>query len=338
MKKIIVGLLIGLLVISCKDKDTYTITGLANGIEDGTKVVLYNDLSESTVVDSTLVKSGAFKLEGHVDTITLVTFLSLQTKDGERIGKSELLVLEPGDIKATFADEKFSISGTPLNDNNLNFNNRIEKLDREAQLTEVKTFILENIDNALGAFYFSVAFPVFELEEVADVLKQIPAEYKKSEIMQEIQAQIKMLEETSVVGKPYKDIQGLSLAGKELKLSDFAGKGKIVLVDFWASWCPPCIKDMPHMKEIYEKYKNQGFEIVGVSLDDNKEAWAGATNKFKLPWPQFSNLKGWDEDGARTYNVRGIPYTILIDKDGTIVAESLRGDQISQKIEELLKK
>jgi peroxiredoxin len=137
------------------------------------------------------------------------------------------------------------------------------------------------------------------------------------------------------VGQFAPEISLPSPEGKEIALSSL--KGKLVLIDFWASWCGPCRKEMPNVIKIYSKFKNKGFEIYGVSLDQDKEKWMEAITKDGINWPQVSDLKYWDNVAARIYNVQGIPYTVLIDKDGKIIAKNLRGQELEKKIAEVLK-
>jgi peroxiredoxin len=122
---------------------------------------------------------------------------------------------------------------------------------------------------------------------------------------------------------------------KELALSSL--RGKVVLIDFWASWCGPCRKEMPNVKKAYEKYKNKGFEIYGVSLDKERAAWIEAISEDGLTWPQVSDLKFWQSEAAQIYAVQSIPYTVLIDRDGKIVATELRGAELDKKLAEILK-
>lgn len=121
---------------------------------------------------------------------------------------------------------------------------------------------------------------------------------------------------------------------KELALSSL--KGKVVLIDFWASWCAPCRKELPNVKRCYEKYKHKGFEIYGVSLDKDRNAWLEAISKEKLTWPQVSDLKFWQSEAVQTYAVQSIPYTVLIDKNGKIIATDLRGPELDKKLAEVL--
>ena len=122
---------------------------------------------------------------------------------------------------------------------------------------------------------------------------------------------------------------------KELALTSL--RGKVVLIDFWASWCGPCRKELPNVKRCYEKYKSKGFEILGVSLDKNREDWLDAITKEGLTWPQVSDLKFWQSEACSIYAVQSIPYTVLVDKDGKIIATDLRGADLDTKLAEVLK-
>ncbi|MEZ4804354.1 MAG: TlpA disulfide reductase family protein [Bacteroidia bacterium] len=121
--------------------------------------------------------------------------------------------------------------------------------------------------------------------------------------------------------------------GKVLKLSDL--KGKVVLIDFWASWCGPCRAEFPNVKRVYSKYKDQGFEIFGVSLDKDSAAWVNSINALGLNWRHVSDLKYWSSAPAKLYKVTGIPFTVLLDKEGRIIAKNLRGEELERKLEEL---
>lgn len=139
-----------------------------------------------------------------------------------------------------------------------------------------------------------------------------------------------------VVGGEAPDITQDSPEGQPVSLSQL--RGKVVLIDFWASWCGPCRKENPHVKKLYAQYKDEGFEIFGVSLDRTKAAWVGAIEKDGLPWYHVSDLKGWQNEAAQLYGVRSIPHTVLIDAEGKIIARNLRGPSLDAKLKEIFGK
>ena len=135
------------------------------------------------------------------------------------------------------------------------------------------------------------------------------------------------------IGDEAINIVGDTPDGKKMDLKSL--RGKYVLIDFWASWCGPCRRDNPHVVKLYNKYKDKGFDILGVSLDNNKAKWEAAIEKDQLKWHHISDLKGWSSTLAKPYGVRGIPYTVLVDKEGKILAKKLRGAALDAKLKEL---
>lgn len=136
------------------------------------------------------------------------------------------------------------------------------------------------------------------------------------------------------VGQPAPEIALPSLDGKIVKLSSF--RGQYVLLDFWAEWCKPCRVENPNIVKAYNAYHDKGFEVFGVSLDKTREKWLRGITEDGLTWTHVSDLKGWQSEGARIYNVSGIPASFLLDPQGIIIGKNLRGPKLLQKLEELL--
>lgn len=135
------------------------------------------------------------------------------------------------------------------------------------------------------------------------------------------------------IGEMAPDIDLPQPNGTNLKLSSL--RGKVVLIDFWASWCGPCRAEFPNVKKVYSKYKDKGFEIYGVSLDKDKSSWVNSISSLGLDWKHVSDLKYWSCAPAKVYKVTGIPATVLIDKNGKVIAKNLRGEELEKKLAEL---
>ena len=132
------------------------------------------------------------------------------------------------------------------------------------------------------------------------------------------------------------DIEMADTAGVSHSLAEVIGSGRYILVDFWASWCGPCLAEMPNVKAAYERFHAKGFDVVGLSFDANADAWKAAINRFAMPWANLSDLKGWESAAAKKYKVNSIPDNILIGPDGRIIANGLRGEALLQKLAALL--
>ncbi len=161
-----------------------------------------------------------------------------------------------------------------------------------------------------------------------DLAKRFPGSKYLANLKKSVESYSKMIE-----GAEATDFTLASNEGKMISLSSL--KGKIVLIDFWASWCGPCRKENPNVVKVYQKYHPKGFEILAVSLDDKKDKWLEAIAKDGLPWYHVSDLKGWESDVAKAYGVDAIPFTVLLDKEGKIIAKGLRGKTLEAKLEEL---
>jgi thiol-disulfide isomerase/thioredoxin len=157
---------------------------------------------------------------------------------------------------------------------------------------------------------------------------------QNSEKGKELKQQIE-IGKRSMVGVAAADFSQPDANGKPIALSSF--KGKYVLVDFWASWCGPCRSESPNLVKAYEKYKSKNFEIFGVSLDQSKDKWLKAIKDDKYTWPQAGDMKGWENAASQQYGILGIPFNMLLDPNGVVIARNLRGEALEKKLEEILK-
>jgi thiol-disulfide isomerase/thioredoxin len=164
----------------------------------------------------------------------------------------------------------------------------------------------------------------------APILKSSKNEQVK-ELADGFAGKLRLLE---LPGKPM-EITGTLLDGKPFDQKSLAGK--VVLVDFWATWCGPCVAEIPNMLEQYEKYHAKGFEVVGISLDEDRKAVEGFVAENKIPWPIIYAGKGWQDPLAQFYGISGIPQLILIGKDGNVITLNARGKKLAEKLAELFK-
>lgn len=339
---------------------SYTVMG---NIPDSTfngKTVYIFDRDKGQNIDSAVIENGAFTFTGQIDTAVLCL-----TQVGRKYYTT--FMLENGTIQLNMETPN-SASGTPLNETFSSyiqeekriselFQNKMKEIREQEQdkskvqeltktyydneykpayMAMLKDFIDKNQDNYIGAFALQNLSNFMNPEEMESIIAQSSAFIQSRNIIRKLSQRITNLKKTAV-GQPFTDFTVETEDGKKVSLSDYVGKGNYVLVDFWASWCGPCRREIPNLVETYAKYKGKNFEIVGVSLDQDGAAWKEAINKLNMTWPQMSDLKFWQSEGAQLYAVNSIPHTVLIDGDGTIIARGLHGEELQTKIAEAVK-
>lgn len=370
MKKVFFSTIaLALIVTSCQDKNAYTISGTTDAA-DSTLVYLkeVSFAKEQITLDSALVLGGKFEMKGIA---AQPEYRVLVTKE-----KVQPVVIEPGQIAVDLAQNKVSgtILNDKLQVYNgalavakegsmevrKAFSELINskykdvkeapkeipadikelqdkmKAAMEGEDAIVKEFVNTNLDNVLGQYSFLYESRRFSTDEQKEMIGKLRSDLQEIPMVKKMSSHILALDNTAV-GKKFTDMKAKDPKGNDIALSDFAGKGKVVLIDFWASWCGPCRADMPELVKMYKQYKGKDFEIVGISLDKEQKDWEKGIKELNITWPQISDLKFWDSELSAAYGVRGIPHTVLLDKEGNIVAKGLRGEELATKVAELVK-
>jgi peroxiredoxin len=367
--RIIFALLSGLLMLyGCSESTSkgYEILAELEGeLPDGTEVFLRrsNGDTQTIDVDTVLVEQGGFRFEGAIEKPEL-HYIFIQ---GLRGGIP--LILENGDIRIRGHKDslrRVRVGGTPQNaayteyldgarslaEQRLSMNEdmqaammqkdtavmtalRDEFFELQDRLSDFEvTFIEEHPDALISALIVARMLqnksrPVAEIKELYESLDPAVVD---SQPGQQIAEQMES-EMRTAIGTKAPEFKAPTPEGQELALSQ--ALGKITLVDFWAAWCRPCRAENPNIVRVYNKYKDRGFKVLGVSLDRDADAWRQAIEQDGLDWQHVSNVRYFDEI-AELYNVRAIPASFVLDENGVILAKDLRGPALEAKIAELL--
>ena len=206
-----------------------------------------------------------------------------------------------------------------------------------------KTLLEENHDNIIPVAFMPAIFSYLDEEDLQEELKpeyaytKHPYTQKYVDLLEKQKESEKAEAEEAqkIIGTKFIDLEEPDVNGVNHKLSEYVGTGKWVLVDFWASWCGPCRREMPNVVEAYKKYSPKGFDIVGLSFDNDKDAWVKAIDELDMPWHHLSDLQGWKSVASDVYGIHAIPASLLVDPEGTIVARDLRGSALGAKLAEI---
>ena len=350
MKKVLFFAALAALMASCSNGG-YTITvTMPTSETDGDMAYLTNYDTQDTI-DSVKVADKCIKFEGSIESDVMARILVG--------GQRRMLIIESGDITMDWSDGK--ATGTVLNDVFVSMESTMNSLQdemmqsmkdyRAGKIDSImcqsaidslnneyanlyKTGFQQHGENSIGVWSF-LNYAMREdlsLSQIEEELKSLPARISSSKRVKGIVESARNLENTAE-GHKFVDFTVVDENGKEQKLSDYVGKGNYVLVDFWASWCGPCRREMPVIKSIYDKYAGKGLTVLGVAVWDDPADTHKAIEELELPWPQITNAQKVPTD---IYGINGIPHIILFAPDGTILSRGLYGEKLVAKVDEVM--
>lgn len=346
----------------------FTIIGKVNSKFNGAYIKLFYQQNEAKVADSTQIKNGAFKLTGKLNAPTVGIISLGGPEDGDRIN----LFLSEGIIKMAAKDSIHyaRISGTKLAEEHELLAKKLRPSDdkiyksikmikslpdgdeqkqfvkkfladldvhNDVKRTSINQFAKDNPSSYVSLYFLDNNAPgkLLNYEATYPQYMRLSAELRETPLGIEFGKRI-LEAKGKLTGRPSIDFVSTTPDGTQLSLKEVIGKNKYTLVDFWASWCGPCRKENPYVVKTFNGFKDKGFTVLSVSLDEDAAKWKDAIEKDGMPWYHVSSLKGWEEPAAALYNVRAIPQNVLIDGHGKIVATNLRGETLFDKIQELI--
>ena len=327
MKRLVVTALVALTLASCQEAPKgYVINGEVTGRMDG-KVYLKSFRNKMFFdVDTAEIKEGKFTFKGEVDQPLL---FGLATEDMNY--PVQLFVENTNmDVQISNDGETITVRNSPVN---AIFQENAEKVFEEGY--DIDSLITKHPSSPAAAFYLYRYFTYqLPLDELKATRAKISPELADCPYVKDLDGIIKQLENVQV-GKVAPEFALPDTAGVSVSLSDF--RGKYVLLDFWASWCPPCRRENPNVVKAFNDYKDKNFTIVGISLDNNKSKWLKAIADDNLTWTHLSDLKYWDSEIPALYGVRGIPANVLLGPDGVIIAKNITGEDLHKTLGEVIK-
>ncbi|MDC6364760.1 MULTISPECIES: TlpA disulfide reductase family protein [Flavobacteriaceae] len=370
MKNVLIIALVVLFLASCNSKpEGFTINGTITGdLDNGTSIYLKttDSLNQLVDIDTTALENGTFIFEGTQGEPKL-HYVFVEASRG-----NVPFVLENGGIEMKFQKDSMNyakLKGTVQNDLFMNFLEESRKLsERAASMQKDMRMASVNRDTATAAALreefvefqdeaknFNVDFAkqnpnslisilimsnlmsskAISIDEAKEMYEALTPEMKLTEPAKTLKKRLDEVKSTDI-GATAPEFSAPTPNGDLLALSDVKNTSKLTLVDFWAAWCRPCRAENPNIVAVYNKYRDKGFNIIGVSLDTRAEDWKGAIENDGLAWNHISNLKRFQDPIARLYNINAIPAAFLLDENGVIVAKDLRGPALEQKVAEFL--
>ena len=355
MKKVLFMAALMLAVLPTEAQQVkYSINGIS---KDNGKTVSLIDRRTNQTVNTATVVDGKFSMSGNAEKDAFMAIGIMENPWATIFfndGTPMTINLNDSTLKGSPTNERLVRYDIDINSSYGNFLMKMQSMSEEERKAKeielvgglmiatmkmmegVKKVFNEESETLIPVAFISEYQQVFGQDKLDSVLATKPVWINHPIVKQQMEqwAYQKAAEEKKLafIGQQFTDLEEADVDGNMHKLSEYVGKGKWVLVDFWASWCGPCKAEMPNVVAAYDKYHAKGFDIVGLSFDNKKEPWVKAINELKMPWTHLSDLKGWNTAASGIYNVNAIPDNLLIDPQGKIVARGLRADALHAKL------
>ncbi|MBO4557398.1 MAG: AhpC/TSA family protein [Bacteroidales bacterium] len=327
MRKIFTLILIAAAAISC-GSNTYSVQGSVTPTDDLKDAVALMVNMFTGKTDTAMIVGGKFAFKGDIDT-TALAMITLDKPGAQRVAfvpecRKIAVDLDSAEVTAGRLTECFNALNEAMG----------KATDEESFIAAITDAFKANKTNGVGLYALSNILHEMESPAELDEYLDGAADFiVNNERVQAARTALQAVDETCA-GKPFKEIAGEDAAGSPLALSDFAGKGKYVLIDFWASWCGPCRREIPNLVAIDKDYAKKGVQVLGINVWDEKEKGLKAVENLGIKYPVIYVA---DRSATDTYGVQGIPQIILIGPDGTILERNLRGEGIAQAIDKYVK-
>ncbi|MCU0473608.1 MAG: AhpC/TSA family protein [Bacteroidales bacterium] len=365
MKKVIYLFVLTAFIAACSSEPHYVVKGNIEGSDSITFLLQKREAGKIITLDSALSEKGTFKMTGAVEYPALVYLIALKTRN--RLGfylensainvTGELDSLDVATVTGSKTQDEYKSflgSNKPLNDKMMglykeyqtareaNNETKIAQVEEDAERIRLemiklqKEFVTNNPASYITPDLIRGLTLEMEAAELETVISALDTNVAKVPVITELMERVRILKSVAV-GQKAPDFTLNDVKGNPVALSSKTGS-KLLLIDFWAAWCNPCRQENPNVVKVYNQFRKKGFDVFSVSLDRSKDAWIKAIADDKLTWTHVSDLQYWNNAAARLYGVGSIPANFLLDETGTIIAKNLRGEDLFNKVNEILSK